>query len=80
MQNRQRTWAYLVYRLTMLLRPYWLEGCQGGREVARAVIEAGGEVHPDDARTNGTLRSIRNDWLKQIRVGFNEAIDYEIGE
>lgn len=48
--------------------------------MARAIIETSGEIHPDDASTNGTMRSIRNDWLKQVRVGFNEAIDYEIGE
>lgn len=48
--------------------------------MARAIIEAGGEVHPDDARTNGAMRSIRNDWLNQVRVGFNEIIDAEIGE
>ena len=80
MQNTKKSWIYLVYRLTMLLRPYWLEGCQGGREIARAIIETSEEIHPDDASTNGTMRSIRNDWLGQVQLGFNEAIDRERGE
>ena len=78
MQTKTRAWTYLLYRLCMLLQPYWLEGKKGGALLARAVIETSEEIHPDDASTNGTMRFIRNDWLRQLRTGFNECIDREI--
>ena len=80
MENKKRSWAYLVYRLVGLFRPHWLAGKEAGRELGRAAIEASEEIHPDDASTNGTMRSIRHDWLGELRTGFNERIDAEIGE
>ena len=74
MENKKRSWAYLVYRLVRLLRPYWADGPAAGRALARATLETGDIIHAYDDRTNGAAKSIKADWLSGCQSGFNDTI------
>lgn len=74
MENKKRSWAYLVYRLVRLLRPYWADGPAAGRVVAWAALETGDIIHAYDDRTNGAAKSIKADWLSGLQSGFNDTI------
>ena len=59
---------YFHSALCFLLRPYWMDTDAGGDDLGRHIVKAGEEIIPDVSGRNGdgSMRKIRNEWLRKI--------------